>query len=158
MCCAISSVRWAVLGALALAGGCAPLEMELPQGFLQLETGHEELKATTPDEARLWVREFDDRDQGDLSFWSSTLQNDLERRRGYRLVRVDDTEDAAGRAGVVMELAATVEGEPQGYLIAIFVIAGGSTNTIRVVEFVARDAVFAEHAGAVRAALRTLGP
>ncbi len=148
------------LGTLALfmLGGCSSIEMELPPDFLQLQTGGFELKAITPDDARLWVREFEDRDQGDLQFWASSLKVDLEENRGYSPVEETELRDDQGREGIQMRFALTTEGEPHGYLVAVFVFEGSSTNTIRVAEFVAPSGVFQHHLEGVKAALVTIKP
>jgi hypothetical protein len=127
-----------------------------PDGFLRLETGGDELKATTPDGARLWVREFDDRDCGTLAFWAEAVENDLVENRGYVRDRGAEIEDADGHPGRLQRYSATAAGEPHGYLIAIFVIEGVNTNTIRTAEFTAPRATFDAHAAAVEAALRTI--
>ncbi len=149
------SDRLLIVGALLLAG-CRGIGMDLPAPFLRLDTERTQLKATTPDDARLWVREFDDRDKGGLAFWAATLQNDLTGNRGYELVAADDVRDRAGRDGRVLHLKATANGQSFQYLVAVFVTEGTFRNTIRVAEFVARDEVFAVHAAAVRTALTTL--
>ena len=149
------SSRVPIVGLLLLAG-CRSIAMDLPAPFLQLDTPGAELKATTPDDARLWVREFEDRDRGGLAFWAATLQNDLAGNRGYQLVAADDVRDAAGRVGRLLHLEASANGERWSYLVAVFVVEGMFSHTIRVAEFVARDTVFATYADAVRAALPTL--
>jgi hypothetical protein len=132
--------------------------MDLPPDFLQLETGGFELKAITPDDARLWVREFEDRDQGALQFWASSLKVDFEDNRGYSLVEESEIRDDRGREGIQMQFAVTTEGEPHGYLVAVFVFEGSSINTIRIAEFVAPRAVFEQQLEGVEAALVTIQP
>jgi len=152
-----SASRSAVLGLCLLAGACA-IEMDLPEPFLQLDTPGSWLKATTPDDARLWVREFADPDQGSVQFWSEALKNDLTRNRGYALVETGEARDQEGREGVRMEFRTTTQGERVGYLVAVFVLPGSSSNTIRVLEFTAREAVFASHVDAVVVAIGSLRP
>lgn len=153
--CAVRFDR-ALATALLLLTGCSGISMEVPTPFLRLETPRDELKATTPDDARLWVREFEDRDKGGLAFWAATLQNDLTGNRGYQLVGAEDIRDAAGRDGRALHLEATANGEAWSYLVAVFVREGTFSHTIRVAEFVARGEVFAKHVEAVRGALATL--
>lgn len=140
------------------ACGCSSIEMELPPDFLQLQTARRELKAITPDDARIWVREFEDPDQGDLQFWASTLKLDLEENRGYAPVEESAFRDDMGRDGIRMQFALTTEGEPHGYLVAIFVFEGSRTNTIRVAEFVGPEPVFERHLEGVKTALATIQP
>lgn len=154
MCCAVSELR-VVLLSLALLAGCAtPLSMTVPSPFLRLESSGAGIKATTPDGARLWVREFADRDRGDLSFWASALHYDLE-ERGYRaLEEAGEVRDAADKTGSLRSYLCDVEGREQGYLVAVFIPEAG---TVRVVEFVAPRARFDELSAAVRTAISTLG-
>ena len=132
--------------------------MQMPAPFLALRAPRGEFKAVTPDDARLWVREFVDEEHGSLAFWVEALRRDLTESRGYELVDESDVRDAAGRAGRRLRCAATIEGERHGYLVAVFVIDGLVAATIRVVEFTARLAAFDAHYGAVVGALPTLRP
>lgn len=148
-------VRTALLLALAFGlAACGSLRMDLPPSFLKLTSGERELKATTADDARLWVREFGDPERGDLAFWVQALRYDLE-ARGYRpdaeaaLVR-----DAAGNAGELHRFSALLEGREYGYAIAVFLPSPG---LVRVAEFVAPRERFDELVPAVRDALATLG-
>ena len=59
--CAVRFDRALAAGLLFLTG-CSGISMDVPTPFLRLETPRAELKATTPDDARLWVREFEDHD------------------------------------------------------------------------------------------------
>lgn len=159
MSCAASDLRrvLAVAG-LWLLGSCS-IAMDVPPPFLQLESPGDELKATTPDDARLWVREFADPDEGDASFWSDALGHDLE-LRGYQPVGdVEDVRDAEGRVGHLRTYTVDVDGREHGYLVAVFVRSTWlGDHFVRVAEFVAPKARFDELAPAVRAALATLEP
>ncbi len=129
--------------------------MDVPSPFLQLETGSHELKATTPDDARLWVREFDDPDEGDLSFWNDALHHDLT-ARGYRtLGDAEQVRDAAGTLGTLRSYAVAIDGTEHGYFAATFVLPGG--GTVRIAEFIAPRERFDTLLDAVRASLATLG-
>ena len=145
-------------GLALLLAACGAVSMDLPPDFLQLETPRAELKATTPDDARLWVRQFADRDQGDLAFWAETLKLDLVRNRGYVLSDESEIRDGKGTEGVRMQFGVTTEGEPHGYLVAVFVHEGGSENTIVVAEFVAPTAVFEKYLDAVETSMSTIDP
>jgi hypothetical protein len=147
-----------MFGLTLLLGACGSVRMDLPPEFLQLETPRAELKATTPDDARLWVRQFGDRDQGDLAFWAETLKLDLVRNRGYVLSGEEEVQDRNGTRGVQMQFGVTTEGEPHGYLVAVFIHEGGSENTIVVAEFVAPTAVFEKYLDAVQTAMSTIDP
>ena len=153
MCCAPSSSLVALAFAMLLAS-CGSLDMTVPEPFLRLSTGGGEIKATTPDDARLWVREFDDPEHGDVAFWTKALHHDLD-ARGYRALEDQaSARDAAGNEGQVRSYVAILDGVEHGYLVAVFVPSAG---TVRVAEFVAPRARFDELAPIVRAALATLG-
>jgi hypothetical protein len=130
--------------------------MQVPEGFLELESPGGEIRAVTPEDARLWVREHDDADQGSLEFWTKALEHDLVQRRGYKLVEAFAVADAAGRPGKAWRFQVRVDGEAMGYLVAMFVIEGWQSNTIRTCEYLAREATFAAQLEAVRAAIATL--
>ena len=146
-----------LLLAVAALAGCGGLQMELPEGFLRLQRApHDQLKATTPDDARLWVREFDDPDEGTLEFWTRTVQNAFMRERGYELVRTTEVRDGAGHDGRALQFHVTIAGERRGYLLALFVVPRAGSDTIRVAELVARREVFDGRRDEVLQALATL--
>ena len=155
-CSGSNALVIAVVCLLATACATGGPSMDVPEDFLQLRGGPAELKAITPDEGRLWVREFADPERGDLSFWAQALQNDLAENRGYDVAQRSEVRDAAGRPGVLMECAVTFGGEPRGYLIAVFVIEGSGDHRIRVAEFAAARAVYDSHVEAVKRSLATL--
>ena len=72
------------LAAASLLLGACTIQADLPSEFLRLDSQQRELKAMTADDARLWVREFDDPEDGNLAFWTEALRNDLVDRRGYK--------------------------------------------------------------------------
>ncbi len=144
-------MRNLTLAALACLAGCA-ISMDPPDGFLELETPGRDFKATTADGARLWVREFDDPHEGALSFWADALEHDLVNERGYVLVDRSEIEDKAGRDGVVQRYSLNTEGQPHGYLVAVFI----NGDCVRIAEFVAPRDAFDDHVEAVQASLRTL--
>lgn len=148
-------LRTALLGVLALGlAACGSLRMDLPPSFLRLTSGERELKATTADDARLWVREFGDPEGGDIAFWVQALRYDLE-ARGYRHdAEAAFVRDAAGNAGELHRFSAMLDGREYGYAIAIFLPSPG---LVRVAEFVAPRERFDELVPAVREALASLG-
>lgn len=143
---------------LVLAGpfSSACVTMQPPDGFLVLSRGPGELKATTPDDDRLWVRDFDDEARGDLAFWRDALKADFARNRGYTLLSERDVVDAGGTPGVELVWEATLGGRPFRELVAVFVREGLLGNTIRVVEFVAEKDRFDAQVEAVRGSIATL--
>ena len=141
---------------ISTLGACSSLSIELPPEFLQLETGRGEVKATTPDDGLLWLRQFDDRDQGDLEFWAESMKLDLVDNRGYVQVGDEQLLDALGQEVMQMQFRLTTAGEPHGYLVCLFVFEGYWSNTILVAEFVAPERVFQGHLDAVKAAMLTI--
>ena len=145
---------------LALIAGCAsPIRATLPDDFLELDGPPRELKAVTADDARLWVREFPDRDGGQLEFWSDSLRNDLIEQRGYEpLGEPEEITDGTGRRGIVQTYAVRHLGADQRYLIAVFVLGSGKDQRVRTAEFVAPTALFDGYVDDIRTALRSLEP
>lgn len=153
-------MRALLLCASALLGAaCAGPSLALPAAFQRL-ANESDFKAVTADDARVWIREFADPDEGKLEFWTEVLKNDLLQQRGYQPTGTGTVKDAAGRAGAWQQFATIVDGEQVGYLVAVFVIPGGflSPQKVRVCEFTARQDVFAQHVDAVKATLATLAP
>lgn len=153
--------RTVALLALPLLAGCK-VAMQLPPDFLCLQRSSDEYKAITPDDGRLWVREFADPAQGTLQFWTTTLQNDCVHNRGYELVGTTAVHDGSGHAGQQLEFRAVAGGERHGYLVSVFVLPPSSwpfsQQWLLVAEFAARESVFASRLDAVRSAIGTLQP
>ena len=88
----------ALLAALSLAGCKAPLD--LPESFVKLEDSRGYgFRAVTGDDARLWVREFSEPTEADVSFWADNLRRDFVEQRGFELVGEGDVDNAAGDTG-----------------------------------------------------------
>ncbi len=148
-----SNALRALLIIVVAGSGC--VTMDAPAGFLVIERGPGLLKATTPEDSRLWVREFDDDAKGELSFWIDAVKNDFTKNRGYTLITDAPTQDGAQTAGHELVFEATVGGKPFRELLAVFVRPGLIANTIRVVEFVAPKERFDVEVQGVRAAIAT---
>jgi hypothetical protein len=143
---------------LALAGlssACSHM-LEVPDRFLVVDESGRQLKAITPEESKLWVRDFDDDDRGGLAFWRDALKADLKDNRGYMVISETDVKDAGGTPGVELLLESTVNGRPVRELMAVFVYGGLFGDTIRVVEYVAEKATFDKEVDGVRKSLSTL--
>lgn len=157
MCAITELTRRAGLVALAaLLTGCS-LTMDLPPDFLRLHPPRP-LRAATPQDATLQVREFADAEGGTLDFWYAALRTNLVDARGYEPTQEAAVQDGAGRSGKLLRCMTTYQGERMGYLVAVFVIEGWRSNSIRVVEFTAREAEFAQRVDAVQTAIATLRP
>ncbi len=138
----------------ACLAGC--LTMQVPERFIVIERGPGLLKALTPEESRIWVRDFDDDTQASIAFWKDALKADLLKNRGYTLVKESPVQDGAGRQGMALTLEATLGGRPVRELMAVFVIPGFLSNTIRVAEFVTDKEAFDAEVAGVAQALTTL--
>jgi hypothetical protein len=145
-----------LLASLPFLAGC--MSMEVPQEFLVIESGSSELKALSADDAKIWVKQFSDSHQGDLSFWSDALKNDLVDNRGYTLLEEGTATDGTGTEGVEYLFEATLSGRAQRYLLFLFVHPGWMSNTICTVEYVASKEIFDEHLAKVRESVKTLEP
>ena len=159
MCSSISrplgcAARAALVGVVPLVAGC--LTLEAPDRFLVVERGTDELKAITPDEAKLWVREFRDPDAGSIDFWSDALKSDFTGNRGYTLLDEGSAAGQDGEKGREFLFEVTAAGVVERYLVVLFVHAGWTANTIRVVEFVAPKELFERYAPGVRGAVKTI--
>lgn len=137
-----------------LASSC--VSMQVPERFLVTSRGSEELKAITPEETKLWVREFADPDHGDLAFWSDALKRHLVENRGYTILSEQKIEDGGGVVGVEYLLEATIQGRVMRELLALFVHEGAFENRIRVVELVGEQEPFDAVVDEVRASIKTL--
>lgn len=159
MRCARAAVAVVAVSALSSLSACA-WQMELPPRFLRLDSSTDELKATTPDDARLWGRELTVTGDGTLDFWMTTLRHEL-LARGYELQREFPVTDGDGTKGQAMTFLACVEGEELGYLVALFLEPGGlltDSDTLRLLEFVAPHDAWQRDHDAVEAAITTLRP
>lgn len=150
-------VRMALLSLLlAFVSSC--VSMQVPERFLVTARGTDELKAITPEETKLWLREFSDPDRGDLAFWSEALRRDLVENRGYTLLSEGKIEDASGNVGTELLLEATIQGRAVRELLALFVFPGAFEHRIRVVELVGEKEPFEAALPEVRASIKTLNP
>jgi hypothetical protein len=146
----------AVIFAAAVAGASACTTMTPPERFLVVHEGGSELKAITPEESKLWLRDFDDDDRGGLAFWVDALRKDFKDNRGYVILSEAEVKDAGGTPGHEIVLETTIHGRPVRELLALFVYGGLWGDTIRVVEYVAEKEAFDKEVDAVRKSLATI--
>ena len=140
--------------AAALGAGC--ITMQVPERFLVVEQGSSVLRALTPEESKIWVRDFHDDTKASLAFWKDAVKADLIQNRGYTLVEEGAVKDGDGHDGIAMMLEATLGGRPVRELLGVFVIPGFFSNTVRVAEFVADKEAFDREVAGVRTSLGTL--
>jgi len=147
----------AVLVVAAVGGtGCATLQMDVPDRFLVIEEEGDSLKAMTPEESKIWVRDFDDDTFGSLTFWRDAVKGDLLKGRGYTLIEETNVKDGLGNDGIALVVETTLSGRPVKELLAVFIVPGWFSNTIRVAEFVADKAAFDSEVAGVKTSLSTL--
>lgn len=141
-----------LVSALPLLLGACAVTIELPKDFLVLgEQDDASFRAVTGDDARVWIREFDDPNAADRAFWRQAIEYDFT-QRGYRIVAKGEAKDGRGASGDWFECTADVRGERIGYLVVVWV----QDQRIRVLEFAAREPVYEARVAGVRAALATL--
>ena len=143
--------------AISALSSCATV-MAPPERFLVVDDGGGFLKAITPEESKLWLRDFADDDQGGLAFWRDALKADLKDNRGYLVLSEHAAQDGAGTPGHELVLESTVNGRTVRELMVVFVYAGVFSDTIRVVEYVAEKTTFDRELLAVRASVSTIRP
>jgi hypothetical protein len=142
-------LRFLICACLWLVSCAAPLQ--LPPAFLVLYDEVGDHRAVTGDDARVWYRRFEGNHDAGREFWRTAVEYEFLQQRGYELVGQGVVRDSDGNEGDWLECIANVEGDRVGYLVAFWVVG----ETIHVVEFGARSAVYATHIEEVRAALAT---
>jgi hypothetical protein len=147
-----------VFACLALLAACAA-PLTLPKEFVELRDAGDGYRAITSDDARLRVRDMSDETPGGVEFWAETLRADL-LQRGYEAVDAGDVSNVEGATGKWFQFVANVQGERNGYFVALWVLEGNplllTKRRVRLVEFTAREDVFTARLPAVRASLATV--
>ena len=150
----ITRVDYFLLAPLVLLSGC--LSIDKPKDFLVVDRGMNQLKLITADESKLWVRQFKDRDQGNLEFWSKALRADFVENRGYTLLEEQEVKGRNDVSGNQWMFEVSTRGEAYRFLITLFVFDGLFENTIRVSEYVARKDRFDDYLEDVRRAVASV--
>jgi len=151
------SIATLVFSLLAVSSASC-ISFDPPKSFLVTWRGAADLKAITPDESKLWVRNFPDVDRGGLSFWVEALKRDFVDNRGYVLISDAAIKDGAGTAGHEVLVESTVGGRPMRELLCVFVYGGLFEDNIRVVEFVADKTAFDRELTSVRTSVSAMRP
>ena len=110
--------------ALAITlSGCGPgFETATPPGFLELEKpGAYDYRATTADGLVIAARELDNPSQGELSFWSRAIENQLRMSGGYALLETRKVKSRDGVAGTELRFGHDQGDTPHLYYLAVFV-------------------------------------
>ena len=129
--------------------------VDVPDGFVLLKSSRDELQAISPDDARVWYREFDVSNDASLDFWTKAVRTHLVEHQGCRLV--DESEVSAEntmfkRRAHQMLLAASSDRGPLLHLLTISVkprTLRPGHNTVQITEFTAPPELYEEYRGAV---------
>jgi hypothetical protein len=140
------------LGAFA----CTPT-FATPRGFVDLdESGTYDQRATTADGLVLAGREIPNDPEGDLSFWSHAIENQMRLRGGYALLEKRKVKTEKGDEGEELRFGHDEGNRPHLYTIAIFVTEGNFLfdGTIYVVEAGGPKELVEKNAAAIAWAIR----
>ena len=113
------------------------------------------MQALTPDDARLWLREFSVHEDADLAFWTKALKTHFVENQGYKFLResrVSGQGEMTNRQGHQILFEAYTDQGPVNYLITISLLDSGFVSpkkAIEVVEFVAAPELFIEYMDSV---------
>ncbi len=149
-------IQKVLLGVMSVFWFSGCLTIDPPKHFLIVQEELDQIKALSSDEARFWVREFKDANQGDLAFWSEAIQEEFVKNRGYLSISEEKIQDGTGREGTLLTFESTLNGVPHRYLFAMFVIPGWSANTIRVAEYLAPVEIYEKYEVSIEQSIRSL--
>lgn len=135
----------------------AKMPMDVPSGFLPVRATRNELQAISPDDARVWYREFAVSDKAGQDFWAKAIRTHLVEHRGCRVI--DESivrQDAELGHDGYYQLLLTAESDrgPLYHLLTISLKPAtlwSRKSTIRVTEFTAPPHLYAEYSDAVGA-------
>ena len=133
-----------------LVEGKAP--MSAPDGFLVVASNRRELQAVSPDDARVWLREFPVDNDTTPNFWARAIQTHLVDHLGYRLIDQTEITGPARQTGHQMLFESDSIQGPMRYLLTVLPQpkrAWSSKRKIQVVEFAATAELYAEYVDAV---------
>jgi hypothetical protein len=95
-----------------------------PPGFVELDDQElYDYRATTPDGLVIAVREIDHEPEGELSFWTRAITNQMREQGGYALLGARDVKSSDGVAGTELRFGHDEGRAPHLYAIAVFVTA-----------------------------------
>ncbi len=127
-----------LLATPALAACGSAFEHPTPSGFVELneDSDRYDYRATSADGVVLSVRALDHDPEGELSFWSRAIQNQLRYHSGYALLEEHEVESADGLEGVQLRFGHDQDDAPHQYFVTIFptedtlflLEAGGTTE------------------------------
>jgi hypothetical protein len=115
-----------VLAPLALLSinltGCSQgFHAVTPPGFIELEEpGVYDYRATTADGLVIAARELDNPSQGELSFWTRAIENQLRKGEGYALLETRKIQSKDGVPGTELRFGQDQGNTPHLYYVALF--------------------------------------
>jgi hypothetical protein len=111
-----------LLSAFAVACGQS-FEAKTPAGFVELDETDPAYayRATTADGLVVAVREIDHEPQGELSFWSRAVENEMRQRGGYALLAQRDVKTRDGLTGKELRFGHDEGNVPHQYNVTLFV-------------------------------------
>jgi hypothetical protein len=124
--------------------------MTVPNGFLAVGSSRQELQAVSPEDARVWYREFSTDKKSGLEFWAKAVRAHLVDNLGYRLL--DESEVAGPQTGRQMLFEVDSAEGPMRYMLTVSRKpdrAWARKGTVQVVEFAAPAQLFGEYVDAV---------
>lgn len=130
----------------------APLEV--PDGFVLVKSSRKELQAISPDDARLWYREFGVSNDANLDFWAKAIRTHLVEHQGCRMVDESDIHSTNTRKKHGAYQMLVEADSDRGPLLHLLTVSVGPTlwpgkSTVRVTEFTAPPELYEEYRGAV---------
>lgn len=129
--------------------------MEAPDGFLVVKESRHELQAVSPDDARVWWREFPVDNKTGPEFWAKAIQTHLVDHLGYRLIDQSEVVSFKQQPGHQMLFEADSDQGPVRYLLTILrkpKPVWSRRGAIQVIEFAAPANLYADYVNAVGAA------
>lgn len=147
--------RLLLLALIWCSTGCAiQVKLTLPDEFLEMDSSPTHFKATSADDAILWVERVSVQKSGEkLKFWVDALKNDFVENRGYTLLSAEDSRTDGGNEGTQLLFEATAAGATYRYLVTMFMAEGPSVYVSR---FTAEKDTFAKHLEAIKTSVRSL--
>jgi hypothetical protein len=129
------------------------MPMKTPDGFIVVDSTKYEMQALTPEDARLWLREFSVNEDADLEFWTKALKTHFVENRGYKLLDESKVMDRLDKSqGHQLLFEAYTDRGPVHYLVTYSLRDRGflaANKIVQVTEFAAEPKLFAEYVEAI---------
>jgi hypothetical protein len=128
--------------------------MTPPAGFVSLDDhrGNYDFRAVSPDGVVIAAQELRHEPEGDLSFWTRAVENELRGRSGYALLETRDVATGNGVVGKQLRFGHDEGGTPYLYYVSVFV----TDDHIYVVEAGGEKDLMARSETKIAAAVKTL--